>query len=209
MFVHVPKTGGSAITAVLGGKIPKYPMHVPCRAIEEAQDRPSIGFTRNPWERMVSLYYYLWRSPRHHQPRVDRDEVKAMGFKRWLLEGQHWISHEPQPDGLIWNPWKRSYDRTSRYPGYEYVAQADLPPQQRRSTHWYLDGCTFIGRQESLQADWDTFMAEIGQPRIQIPRTNVTAAKPRDWAAEYDAETRDHVARYFRWDIEWGGYECH
>jgi hypothetical protein len=207
VYVHVPKCGGNSVSQALGGVTPDVPMHLPRKALP--LDRPAFGFLRDPWHRMVSLYYFLWQSPRKHLQRVDPVAVREMGFKRWLLEGENWMSNEPQPDGMVHTRQARSYSSHNWYPGLEIVAaDKDLPPQQRRPVLWYLTGCDYIGRVETMQADLDHFMREIGQPRVLIGELNKTKAKPNDWRAEYDSETIAHVAHYFAPDIEAGGYEA-
>lgn len=207
IFVHVPKTGGNSVAAALGGTSPDVPMHLPRKALPA--DRPAFGFLRNPWERMVSLYYFLWRSPQKHLPRVEPAKIKAMGFKRWLLEGANWMSNEPQPDGMVYTRQAGRYGADVTYPGLDVVAQeVDLPPQQRRPVMWYLDGCDWIGRTETMQEDMDRIMDALDRKRVKVGHMNKTAAKPRDWQAEYDSETIAHVAHYFARDIEAGGYAC-
>lgn len=206
IFVHVPKTGGNSIAAALGGTTRSTVMHLPRKALP-FDGRPSFGFIRDPWHRMVSLYYFLWQSPAKHLPRVDPDEIRRMGFKRWLLEGGNWMSNEPQPDGRVYTRWSGKYSAAATYPGLRVVAaETDLPPQQRRPVTWYLEGCTHIGKVETMQADFDRICRDVGLAPKHLGHANRTHHKPHDWRAEYDSETIEHVAHYFAPDIAVGGY---
>ena len=205
IYVHVPKTGGSSVAAALGGTTLSVPMHVPARCLAHL-GRPMFGFLRNPWEYVVSLYFFLWQSPPRHRRRVNPEAIKAMGFKRWLLEGETFMSNEPV-DGTIWHRDTDSY-RPGAYPGIDKLDHSawGLPPQQRRPLMWYLDGCDRIGRVETMQVDLDAFMDEYGGRRVALERLNRTKAKPGDWRAVHDAETIDHVNQCFAADIAAGGY---
>ena len=214
VFVHAPKTGGTAVASILGGTMAKtFPQHVPYRVLEPEHTRAGFGFIRNPWRLMISLFYFLHQSPPRHLQRVDPAELKRVGFKRWLLDGATYTSNEPI-DGMISTVstgFKYVPVAEAAYPNIDRLShhKLGLPPMQRRPTLWYLDGCRHIGRQENLQTDLNAFAAALGiwHGIKQIPEMNVTRTKPSgDWRDEYDSETVDHVAHYFAPDIAMGEY---
>jgi len=210
VFVHVPKCGGISTANALGGTSHYTPMHVPARCLAHL-NRPMIGFLRNPFERMVSLYYFLWQSPPRHRQRVKPEEIRAMGFKRWLLEGENWMSNEPIDGEISWYGTDMKYKPAADfpYPGMDSLNDPalGLPPQQRRSVRFYLDhpNCT-IGYVESLEKDLNHFLRRVGAKPVQVPRMNRTKAKPQEWQREYDSETIEHIEAHFAWDIRTGKY---
>lgn len=210
IFVHAPKCGGTSVTRALGGTSHYVPMHVPARCLEHLE-LPMIGFIRNPWERMSSLFYFLWQSPPRHRQRVQPEKIKAMGFKRWLLQGENWMSNEPVDGQISWYGTDMQYKSAEAhpYPGMELLPHPELglPPQQRRSLRWYFDDTpTFVGKVESLQRDLNAFCKLWKLPIVHVPHVNRTRAKPRDWRKDFDNEMIDFVSHYFAWDIKVGEY---
>lgn len=211
IFVHVSKTGGMSVSQALGGAedTRRIPHHVPSRCLTHL-DKPMFGFVRDPWERMASLYFFLWQTPRHHLPRVDSDAIREMGFKRWLLEGENWMSNEPI-DGRVFNRRTMRYEEGFTYRGIERLSHPTLglPPQQRRPVvPFYLDKCEFIGKTENLASDLRTALQRFGEDSsVRLGHINRTKAKRDTWRQLYDSETIEHVRHYFAADIEFGGYE--
>lgn len=115
IFVHVPKTAGKSLRSVLiehGSYLPDTPElylnpNLPTRdprhargfkiaayvGAEDWQSYYSFGFVRNPWDRLVSLYHFVLKTPRH---RI-HDEVSNMDFTSFAL---YFLSHDPEP---MWN----------------------------------------------------------------------------------------------------------
>lgn len=211
IFVHVPKNAGSALSASLGGVDQYWPMHVPWRCLE-GEGKPGFGFIRDPWHRMVSLYYFLLRSPDRHRQRVDRYALREMGFKRWLLEAETWQSNEPI-DGQIWLRQNQEYldvGSGNTYRGIERLSHSEwgLPPMQRRPSMWWLDGLPHdsIGRVETIHDDLAWFAKKLSFQYRPLQRLNVTRSKPRDWRSEHDSETVSFIAEHHKPDIDMGEY---
>ena len=214
VFVHVPKNAGSALSQALGGVHHYWPMHVPWRTLKDnVGGRPGFGFIRNPWARMHSLYYFLCYSPPRHMQRVNTPEIKQMGFERWLLEGENWMSNEPidgmisiRQNGLRYEP----VSPTNTYKGIDQLVHPTLgfPPQQRRPSLWWLDGLPpeNIGKVENLDADLKRIATRLGFEVKPVRRLNRTSGKPPDYRHEYTPEMIDHVAHYAKMDIDFGAY---
>lgn len=88
LFVHIPRTGGSAVTRAL------RPYSVPfsfsnhsfaAKTKKQLGDRVwkrlfTFGTVRNPWDRQVSLYTYIQRDPSHHL----HETIKDKTFKEYV-----------------------------------------------------------------------------------------------------------------------------
>jgi hypothetical protein len=153
-----------------------------------------FSFVRNPWDRLVSEYRY-----RGYPVRVD--------FKTFVFE------HLPE------RQFSDLY--THIVPQYDFLHD--------EGGKLLVD---FVGRYESLQADFDVVCSRLGLPATPLPHVNGSGARRppvrtlndvkkllRRWlwnlerrhtfphyTQYYDDETRDHVARLYRKDIEAFGY---
>lgn len=195
-FVHVPKAGGTSVKRALGLS-DGTPKHAPASCLTGTR----FGFLRDPWARMASLY--RWHCL--HERASDRGSAEARrktGFKRWLTQGEDWLGSDPVDglwhDGRGWAPWTGK--------GWQAAYHWPAPPLQRRPAMWWLTGCTYIGRVETMQADLDRIMDAEGRPLARAPHTNRT--NDTNWPDLYDAESVAFVARWHAADIEAGGYEA-
>lgn len=192
VFIHVPKSAGSSITAMLGGKSTAWATHTPAARIPEyARGFFTFGFIRNPWDRMVSLYHFLCQKTFRTTDNFRQDEVRAAGFKMWLMDGDFMM----QEDYLaLGEPWVVGG-----------VATHLLPPMQRRPQMFWLSEVDYIGRVESIEEDWLEICATAGIPFTAIVKTNTT--KHGHYSKYYDDESAHFVAKHFTADILEGNYE--
>jgi len=194
IFVHVPKTGGTSVCNALGRSTRKeFPAHTPLRCVEKG-NRFAFGFVRNPWVRMVSLYRFMCQKEFKRTDNFDQEHVRKMGFKRWLMDDRFIMQEDTLPGG---EPWVMRTHWTGD-------GGTELPPMQRRPQLWWLKGCDFIGRTETLAADLAEVVARLDIKANEVGRNNTT--KGGDWREEYDAETRAFIAEHFRPDIATFGY---
>ncbi len=64
VFAHLPRSGGTFVTAVIKKFFPtarEIGHHLPRELLPKQYSRlPVLGTVRNPWDFYVSLYHYLW-----------------------------------------------------------------------------------------------------------------------------------------------------
>jgi len=173
IFIHVPKNGGTAVCRALGEKS-KSETHKPMFAVEK-RNRFAFGFMRNPWDRMVSVYHFLCQKPIKQNDNFNQAEVKAMGFKRWLIESEFFL-------------------------GEELKSKRTPPAIQRRPQIWWLEGCDYIGKFERLESEVEYIASHLGIKSAPLRKVNESIhAHYRDY---YDDSTRKFIAEHFSDDIE-------
>jgi hypothetical protein len=145
IFVHVPKTAGSSVTAALGNKA-SVATHTPLHEVEKG-DRFAFAFVRNPWARMVSLYRFMCQKQWFPRDAFDQDAVRKMGFRNWLLT-----------DNFV---------MTEDHPG--------ATPMQRRPQVWWTEGCDYVGRVEDMPNSFHEACNLAGIGPVRLPHSNRTS----------------------------------
>lgn len=191
IFVHVRKTGGSAITAALGPflgyEVPRKDelgwqgrchnhgeMHSPFRWEQEYADHFSFGFVRNPFEVLVSLYH------------------------NWAAGGRREVGRRTQQLGSF-SAFVRAFFTEGTYSSWAAQNQEYLCTCPK--TGRVVD---FIGRFDHLQRDWDRVCRHVGLPRVVLPRRNVMPHPP--YQRMYDAESRRLVERLWGSELAFTRY---
>jgi hypothetical protein len=136
-------------------------------------------FTRNPWDRLVSVYFYLKNGNTTSGDKKDCNRYLAQysSFEDMVL---NW-------DDILFN-------QIHFKEQYKWVCDdnGELIPD-------------FIGRFENLQEDFDIICDKIGIPQQQLPHKN--KSKHKHYTEYYDDETKQIVAEKYAKDIEYFGYE--
>jgi len=199
IYIHIPKCGGSSITAALQtcdkrlglvGRLhfwhrfiyktnEKWLHHLRSEELEKVHMREwksffKFAFVRNPWDRMVSLYVY--QRKRMSECRVARRMYPEIA--------------ERFRDGPSFDEWLRR--------------STDVKPQIQflRDSAGLLK-MDFVGRFERLTQDFDFVCARLGIKAV-LPHKNETKHEP--FQSYYSKEGRDLVALSFNADIEAFGY---
>ncbi len=197
IFIHIPRTAGFSVHQALQPWVDHqnldfrkarwekdYP-HYTAREIREIAGKETLqeyfkfAFVRNPWDRMLSRYSYLKKFNDHpHEPFNPRGYYPpgTLSFLQWLKGGE--------PHG---------------------VHPLDLRPQKK----WLVDvsgqiGVDFVGRFETLEADFETICQKIG---LSLALPHVNRSDHGHYREYYDPEGRDVVARIFREDIKTWSYQ--
>ena len=186
VFHHVPKTGGSSITAALApycrnyeGVIPEethgwqfafhqpYYMHHPIRRYEAGdipEDYYSFAFVRNPFDAVVSAY-----NPTKYKHFDEYVEVE-------IFSGIEFVA---------------------RYTQFAYLSD---------DAGNILVDC--IGRYEKLSEDFYEIIRTINVPLMLIPKRNITQDRAHeDYRKYYSPVSRGLVETKYKKDLEFFGYE--
>ncbi len=217
IFVHIPRCGGTSIRSALAAP-EHFKTAIPTAAKSHdtaAQAREIIGqdawdrawtFTvvRNPWDRLISLYYLCLSPNDSGQPftrlrkglqRVGRkdptpeylhNEILERGFEWWLLEFC---------ERYRWNPWRLDPDR---------------PITRIQASEWVFDpdGRMLLDRAFRFETDWGVLLEELGARRgiTEMPHFKQNA-QGRDRSEYFSTEGLNRwVEANFAQDIEAFGY---
>lgn len=150
----------------------------------------AFSFVRNPWDRLVSTFFYIMKGGRAEidQQRRDRYLLKYNGdFKSFVRDIESWFFLQEEdsiyPDKFI--PHFR--------PQHEFVCD--------ESGKIMVD---FIGHVEDMSSDFKRLCAALSLRETRISKTNKSFH--RAYHKYYDDETMEIVAEYFARDIELFGY---
>jgi len=177
IFVHVPRTGGVSIETTLANHTVKRPIGGHQTSIDYQFIYPSrwnsyftFGFVRNPWDRLVSSFFYLQHAHKDN-PFV----------QKYIL---------PYGDNL--NGFLSEV--LGPHPSYLYCI-AHLKPQVyflcNPDSRITID---FVGRYESLAQDWRMVCERIGI-HDSLPHMNKSIRPLDAYQAYYTPDTADLVAR--------------
>lgn len=195
IFVHIPKTGGTSIKAVLQryGTVSVYKeytykkpqtnktlsKHVKADAIRSTINSNlwnncfRFGFVRNPWDWFVSIYFYIRRDPADKRHRIS-NKLGFKEFAEWFL-----VDHK------------------------EYY------PIKSGQKSFLFDSCgnklvNYIGRFENLNKHFNRVCSKIGVVR-KLPHKNKTSHK--HFKSYYDAGTKYLVGDFFSMDVRGFNYD--
>jgi hypothetical protein len=179
IFIHIIKTGGSSIEKTFRGRrvhkfAKKYKKQI---GSKEWNNYFKFTFVRNPWDKMVSQYFYIQKCRGGNYDLTFREFILAFEYcteSEYILGNGIAVKFNP-----IQLPWILDDDGNC-----------------------LVD---YIGRFETLQEDFNIVCDKIGVPRQQLPHENKT--KHKHYTEYYDDETRSIVARKFAGDLKRFGYK--
>jgi len=185
-FIHVPKTGGSTISAILAPLV--YPgfelvekrgwqpqlhnvgwLHSTYAQNKEwinaHSDFLTIAFVRNPFDRIASFYAYL------------KNEGETLT--------DFAVRMKKDPASVDWLG-----------PGLAATSLID-----------FVGGCKFLGRFEDMQLSVDQLMDMLDLPRIEVPHLNPKRIPTPDYRTIYTPEAVDAVTDLWCDDLVRFGYD--
>ena len=180
-FVHIPRTGGTSVAkALFADRSSHAPWHFYQRQFPlEFAALFKFCVARNPWDRLVSTYFYL------KQGGMDRSD------QIWAREN---IAHFPTFGDFVreWLDEGNIWTWVHFLPQYYFVAD--------RSGRLMVD---FAARFEHLAQDFEIICDEIGL-RSELPQLN--RSEHRTFTLSYDEETAEIAVEIYARDIELFGY---
>lgn len=141
-----------------------------------------FSIARNPWDRMVSLFFWRTRNPKRYP------KIYLPPRKRW---------HTLIP--AVIREWQ------ARRGFAEFVEDID----ETNDEFYFLDGRLFVDhmiRFENLQKDFDQVCRRLGLPTGTLPRLKGGYNPKAHYSRLYSDRSREIVARRHRNDIEQFGY---
>ena len=166
IFVHVPKTGGTSVSRWLLKNAPGcksktfktfYSKHTPYYLFNDEHKKYfSFGIVRNPWERMVSGYFY---------------ELKKFRLRMNKLQNNH---PKVKPSKVHWqyNYIKAKLDLLEK--GFDAYVQAKDFSSCEKTQKYYLEGVDCVLRLENLQEDFVPIQNKVNcyQPLVHLNKTD-------------------------------------
>lgn len=202
VFVHIQKTGGMSLSALLREHVPdarlvcgrhEHLRRAPPELAEQWRGYFKFCFVRNPWDRLLSWYAMIQREYRR---------------LRWW---QRAFRKKPLPRE-IWNlavPYLDDFGRFVRDCTGEVFDEGCLKSFSYNQCDYMDDaagacGVDFVGRYEDLEADADRVLGRLDLAGIPLPHHNRSRHAHR--SMYYDAATRAIVEERFHRDIARFGY---
>jgi hypothetical protein len=183
IFVHVPKTAGTAIERALR-ESPLDPVGGHTTALGYRGRFPGefatyfkFAVVRHPVSRFLSAWSYLRGTPVH--PALNNAGIHACGsFEKWMRQ----VRDDP---GLL-----------------DHIVH--LLPQHRfvcgTSGELLVDR---LYRFETLEEAWDDICERLGLPKAPLPRINPSRLKP---GIRLEESEREWIAEHYTGDFGLGGY---
>jgi len=186
IFIHIPKCAGVSVSNALFGNLGGG--HTSVREYQmifnkaEFEEYFKFSFVRNPWDRLVSTYFFLKEGGLNEQ---DRDWARnnLMAYNGFDSFVKGWLNR------------KNIHSYAHFIPQYEFLC---LPGS-------HVPQVDFIGYFENFGRDFAYVADKLGiHPDLQ--HKNCSATRSKDYKDYYTAETRDMVYKVYKEDIEIFGY---
>lgn len=187
-FVHIPKTGGiSIITEIWSqvgeGNIRGYAQHDTASSMILRHGRErwntlfSFAFTRNPYDRLLSLYYHFMQNDK--DPRFNPNNMPFESWVKYVLIDKNlelmrfYFTIRPMTEWV--------------YSLGELVVD-------------------YVGRFENMQESWDEIARSINLEPTKLPHVNASKHEKYVVEYEKSPELIDIVGKFYSEDLKVFGY---
>lgn len=181
IFIHIPKTAGTSVAQTLFGEASRHVPYIEYQKANPAKYRRFWKFTfvRNPWDRLVSTFFFLKGGGLNEMDRAWSEQTLA-GFtefedfvRSWLnpITASSWVHFRPQAEFIL-----------------------------DRQDNVMVD---FVGRFERLSEDYSVIAGRLGK-NTSLPVVNSSAHD--HYSSYYTPETREIVGQVYARDVAAFGY---
>lgn len=181
VFIHVPKTAGSSLVLSLFGEGSR---HVPYREYEIANPDKfrryfKFAFVRNPWDRLVSSYFYL------------RDGGSGGQDQVWSTQN---LANYPDFDSFVrgWLTKENIWSWVHFKPQHYFICDANLKLRM-----------DFVGRMERINTDFRYVCERLN---IATGLQRIKSSDHHHYSEYYTDDLRERVASVYAEDIAIFGY---
>lgn len=182
MFVHIPKCAGTSVRRSLFGRdgghrpLETFRTMVPQHLFDQSF---KFTFVRNPWDRLVSAFFFLQKSDLKRNRRFARRQLSA--YKDFDSFVRNWLTRES-----IWS-------FTHFLPQHHFIC---------------IDkrlGVDFVGFYENIAEDFAIVARKMNRPTALLEE-NRLGGRAKDYRQYYSEETKNLVAQVYAEDIALLGY---
>lgn len=205
IFVHLPKTGGEAISSLFEDCDPNIPKHANAIQIKEYLGEKTwneyfkFAIVRNPFDQVLSMYSHLRKS-------LYQKEVIRKKYGKTII-----------------NPVNAcSTAINCSFPKYcESVIKVEQHQVEMERKYWpvnhfapFLDWISdangniiidYIGKFENLSNEIEIIFNKINKPVVHIPQRN--QSKHKHYSLYYNQTSIDTVSKHYQKDIKYFGYQ--
>lgn len=183
IFVHIPKCAGTSIRQSLQGRATGHRALDGYRTMlgdELFNECFKFTFVRNPWDRLVSAFYFLKNKDLKSNQKWAKEHLSDFETFDAFVHG--WVNRE--------TIWTYSHFR----PQFQFLCLEGTLP-----------AVDFIGFYENLADDFRLIANRLGKQAL-LAEENKNSLRTRDYRACYNDDTRRIVAEAYAEDIELFGY---
>lgn len=184
IFIHIPKTGGLSLSQSLfgnrGGGHRTFFSYYPIYSPKEYQQYYKFAIVRNPWDRLVSAYFFLEEG--------GITETDQQWFEQNLSEYDNF-------DKFVrgWVNKQNIYSYLHFIPQHYYVAHRDKIMIDK------------VYKLENISSMIDDLNTKLGV-QISLPHKNKTQNRSSDYREYYTDETKNIVGNIYQQDIKLFNY---
>jgi len=187
IFVHIQKTGGTAVRSALGMEIYAERKHFLARDLRDVYGKAAwessfkFSFVRNPWDRLVS-WWSMIDNHRHASTAANSGNEFTRYVRQRAQSFEEFLT--------------RCTDEIVETDGRKHIFRDQIDYLVDDKGKLIVD---FVGRFERLQEDFDQVTARLGVPSATLPRVN--SSQHAAYTSYYTPAMAEEVGRRYARDI--------